>query len=317
MEFATKRWGRTGVIFGWDLWNEINPSHAGNKSELMNDFVEDLGIYIKKIEIELFGKAHLQTVSIYGHQMIQHDHVSTMLFRNPVLDFASTHFYEKGTIDNPKNTIDPAFACGKLVEEALHEITDNRPFLDTEHGPIYKYKKNNKGLARKFDEEYFHNFQWAHFASGGCGGGMRWPYRQPHQLTLPMRNSQHSLAEFAKIIRWDIKNRFNYNSKINIKPSTYYTFCFGDNNHFVLWILRNNFIDKQGVLICKEIESVEVELPWITFGYYRVILWNTRLSYIVQILEIEAKESGLKIIISSVDRDIVLYGGLMSTTINQ
>ena len=28
LTFAVERWGGSGVLFGWDLWNEIHPAHA-------------------------------------------------------------------------------------------------------------------------------------------------------------------------------------------------------------------------------------------------------------------------------------------------
>ena len=28
LEFATARWGGSGALFAWDIWNEINPAHA-------------------------------------------------------------------------------------------------------------------------------------------------------------------------------------------------------------------------------------------------------------------------------------------------
>ena len=73
----------------------------------------------------------------------------------------------------------PAISAGRLVREALAEITDDRPFLDSEHGPIHTFKDHGITLPEAFDDEYFRHIQWAHLASGGAGGGMRWPNRAP------------------------------------------------------------------------------------------------------------------------------------------
>ncbi|TIX93771.1 MAG: hypothetical protein E5V22_36825, partial [Mesorhizobium sp.] len=56
------------------------------------------------------------------------------IFRHPDLDFASLHLYEEGTIDDPSDTVAPALGMARIVGEALGEIRDGRPFLDSEHG---------------------------------------------------------------------------------------------------------------------------------------------------------------------------------------
>ena len=96
----------------------------------------------------------------------------------------------------------PALAAGKLVGEALAEITDGRPFFDTEHGPIHTFKDHKRTLPEAFDDEYFRHMQWAHLASGGAGGGMRWPNRHPHVLTDGMRRAQLSLSRFLPLVDW-------------------------------------------------------------------------------------------------------------------
>ena len=85
---------------------------------------------------------------------------------------------------------------GAIVRESLAEIRDTRPFLDTEHGPIHSFKDRHATLPDAFDNEYFRHIQWAHLASGGAGGGMRWPNRRPHVLTPGMREAQAGLSRF-------------------------------------------------------------------------------------------------------------------------
>ena len=83
----------------------------------------------------------------------------------------------------------PRWPSAELVGEALAEITDGRPFFDTEHGPIHTFKDTASTLPEAFDDEYFRHIQWTHLASGGAGGGMRWPNRNPHTLTPGMRRA--------------------------------------------------------------------------------------------------------------------------------
>ena len=91
---------------------------------------------------------------------------------------------------------------GRIVRESLAEIADRRPFLDSEHGPIHGFKDRKITLPEPFDDEYFRHMQWAHLASGGAGGGMRWPNRNPHVLTRGMRAAQRALADFMPLIDW-------------------------------------------------------------------------------------------------------------------
>jgi mannan endo-1,4-beta-mannosidase len=193
LAFATERWGSTGTIFAWDLWNEIHPVHARNEVNQLANFIEDVGGYLRNREKELYGRSHLQTVSFYGTSLLDDERIAAAAFHHPGLDFATIHYYDEAAIDRPKNTIDAAIITGMLTRKCISDIEDNRPFFDTEHGPIYTFNNRHKTLEESFDDEYFTNMQWAHFASGGAGGGMRWPYRRPHVLTKGMRGKLASI----------------------------------------------------------------------------------------------------------------------------
>ncbi len=105
--------------------------------------------------------------------------MADLIFRHPDLDFATTHVYEPGAIDSPRNTVAAADAMARWVRHALAEIRDGRPFTDSETGPIHTYKDLGITLPEDFDAAYFRHMAWAHLASGGAGGGMRWPNRHP------------------------------------------------------------------------------------------------------------------------------------------
>jgi len=243
--FFTERWGGSGIIFGWDLWNEIHPVHARNEIQQLSNYIEDVGGFLRSKEMELFGKAHLQTVSFYGTSLLNNHHIASTAFRHPGLDFATIHFYDEPAIDRPKNTIDAAIITGKLTREVLSEINDKRPFFDTEHGPIFTFNNKHITLDEKFDDEYFHNMQWSHFASGGAGGGMRWPYRHPHSLTAGMRKRQHSLAKFAEFIDWMNFKRYSLNHSINLNNEHLIPFTCGDEKQAIIWLVRNKLSSHQ------------------------------------------------------------------------
>ena len=47
LSFMTERWGSTGALFAWDLWNEIHPAYAGNSAECFVDFIGDLSEHMR------------------------------------------------------------------------------------------------------------------------------------------------------------------------------------------------------------------------------------------------------------------------------
>ncbi len=276
LAFATERWGASGALFAWDIWNEIHPAHAADGVEPFAEFVEDIGSFLRQTELRLYGRSHPQTVSVFGPILNRDPLVADCTFRHPCLDFASTHFYESHTIDNPTNTVDAAISAGRLTREALAHISDNRPFLDSEHGPIHSFKDKHKILPAPFDDEYFRHFQWAHFASGGAGGGMRWPNRHPHSLTPGMRSAQQALSRFLPLIRWQEFRRLNLNKETLVSDEALAVFCCGDTKQAVLWLLRTNTIDVSG-MTSKDIEGLpaQAKIPGLINGRYLITAWDT------------------------------------------
>ncbi|HEX8391381.1 MAG TPA: hypothetical protein VF665_03400, partial [Longimicrobium sp.] len=188
LTFMVERWGGSGAVFAWDLWNEIHPAQAGERDDcvdVFNEFIAEVSDHVRSLETRLYGRAHPQTVSMFGPELRWRPHLplAETVFRHPSLDFATTHIYMEGSIDDPRDTVACAIDTGRLVRQALGEIGDMRPYLDTEHGPIHGFKDKRITLPEPFDDEYFRHMQWAHLASGGAGGGMRWPNRRVHVLT--------------------------------------------------------------------------------------------------------------------------------------
>ncbi len=286
LAFAAERWGGSGALFAWDLWNEIHPAQANMSSAPFFDFIEELSTHVRAIEIRRFGRAHPQTVSLFGPELSWRPELQmeAPIFRHPALDFATIHIYSDGTIDAPKNTVDPAISMGQIVKESLAEITDNRPFFDTEHGPIHTFKDKRKTLPESFDNEYFRHMQWAHLASGGAGGGMRWPNRHPHCLTPGMRDAQHACSRFLSLIDWHHFDRKNVTDSIlvrngsrqTIASSELATFACASNDQAILYLLRRDSVARNGQLArnAKPLRT-SVRIPQLQPGTYQVTCWDT------------------------------------------
>jgi mannan endo-1,4-beta-mannosidase len=248
LEFAVRRWGGSGALFAWDLWNEIHPAQAQDSAECFGEFIHDLSAHVRRLELQLYGRSHPQTVSLFGPELVLKPHLDlrTPIFRHPDLDFATIHIYRTGTIDNPLDTVRPAVAMGKIVRECLGEIVDHRPFLDTEHGPIHSFKDKHRTLPEAFDDEYFRHLSWAHLASGGAGGGMRWPNRHPHVLTHGMRKAQQAMAAFMPLVDWTKFRPRNLNEEG--RAPGFHLFACADERQAVAWMVRRGERNGEGMI---------------------------------------------------------------------
>ena len=51
LTFAAERWGGSGALFAWDLWNEIHPAHADNNPAAFHEFVSELSTHLREVEM--------------------------------------------------------------------------------------------------------------------------------------------------------------------------------------------------------------------------------------------------------------------------
>jgi len=278
LAFAAARWGGSGALFAWDLWNEIHPAQAEDSAHTFDEFIADLSATVRQVEMRRFGRTHPQTVSLFGPELHLKPHMDMAgpIFRHSDLDFANLHIYAHGGIDNPKDTVSGAIAMGAIVRQSLGEITDGRPFFDSEHGPIHAFKDRKRTLPDAFDDEYFRHMQWAHLASGGAGGGMRWPNRNPHVLTPGMRRAQAAMAGFLPLIDWPRFRRRNLNSEVVSLHRNLAAFACGDERQAMVWLLRREPRVDDGRLSADAPPiSTFVRVPGLTPGRYRITAWDT------------------------------------------
>jgi hypothetical protein len=293
LSFAVQRWGGSGALFAWDLWNEIHPAQSADEVDYWGDFIADLSQHVRRLERRLYGRSHPQTVSLFGPELDWRPHLAMKepIFRHPDLDFATIHIYMEGTIDDPQNTVDPAVDMGRLVRRSLADIHDGRPFLDTEHGPIHSFKDKHKTLPEPFDDEYFRHMQWAHFASGAAGGGMRWPNRHPHRLTDGMRRAQKTLADFVHLIDWTRFRRNNLNEEVKVSSPDLQVFASGDPAQAIVWLLRRDALTKTGMLdSAAACIAPRVDVPGLAPGRYHIVLWDTLTGPVGDVISAEATD---------------------------
>jgi mannan endo-1,4-beta-mannosidase len=276
LRFATDRWGASPALFAWDIWNEMHPAHGRDDPSCFTPFIDDVGGWLRAYEIERHGRAHLQTVSIFGPELVKHPELAEPIFRHPGLDFANTHLYEHGTIDDPKNTVAPAISAGRLIRLAVNDARDLRPVFDSEHGPIHRFKDKKRTLPAAFDDEYFRHIQWAHLASGGAGGGMRWPNRHPHVLTAGMREAQAILSAFLPRIDWRRFRRRNISEGLVLAGPPTVAFGCASEDQAVVWLLRTDRTCRDGRMRGDgSAEPVTVTIPGLDPGRYTATCVDT------------------------------------------
>jgi len=192
--YIIDRWGNLGTVFAWELLNEADYWWEASPQEVIK-WANEMSNYVREYEKARWGRNHLITIST-GRPMPA-DAWGTLAYRLQGIDFATTHLYI-GASNAPDEPIGPALAERQGVTYALSQITDNRPYIDGENGPI------NRWIAdENLDNEVFHNMSWAHLASGGAGSGLRWPYRGPHHLTEGMFRHLYRMSKFVQAVPWE------------------------------------------------------------------------------------------------------------------
>lgn len=319
LTFAAERWGGTGVLFAWDLWNELPPAKADHHAAGLAEFIHDISQHLRAVETRCFGRTHLQTVSVFGPILPANPALGDLVFRHPDLDFATSHFYDAATINRPQNALDPALHTAALVQQALAQLPPARPFLDSEHGPLDTFKSGRQ-LPEAFDEEYFRCMQWAHLAAGGAGGGLRWPYRHPHVLTHGMRATQRSLAGFVGLINWAQFQRRDLTAVVQLSTTLVRCVACGDARQAVVWLVRSDALTtRAGHQRPAAPLAVQIGLPGLWPGFYRVYCWDTKAGRVAGQLLVQADAAQLAICLPALESDVALaivpaLGNAKSTT---
>jgi mannan endo-1,4-beta-mannosidase len=247
-------------------------------------------------------------VSLFGPELVLKPELEMRepIFRHPDLDWATIHIYATGTIDRPRNTVDAARDMARIVRECLEETPPGRPFLDTEHGPIHSFKDKKLTLPEPFDDEYFRHMSWAHLASGGAGGGMRWPNRRPHQLTEGMRRAQKAMAAFLPLIDWTRFRRRNLNLEARAGGSVHLSGC-GDADQAVVHLLRRDTLGPDGRLRSGAAPiTPSLLIPGLADGRYRLQAWDTDLGRPAGTVEAESRGGRLACFTPPFARDLAI-----------
>lgn len=195
MKFLIDRYGNSGVVFAWEIMNEID-LWWGATPEQIKTWTEHMAHYVREYEYRRWGRNHLLTISFADAEPKGLN--AETAFRRPDLDFATMHLYlgaSRGPGANDAQRAGVDFASGVIY--ARSQIQDNRPVLDGESGPIDRWVEDES-----LDDRIFHEMSWRHLMAGGAGPGTRWPYRNPHHITAGMLDTLHAMSQFCHGVPW-------------------------------------------------------------------------------------------------------------------
>jgi len=202
--------------------------------------------------------------------------------------------------------LDPALHTAELVRQVLTQLPANRPFFDSEHGPLDTFK-GGRQLPEAFDDEYFRCMQWAHLAAGGVGGGLRWPYRYPHVLTHGMRAAQRSLASFIELLNWAQFKRHNLTERVHLSTAAVRCVACGDGYQAVVWLVRPEALTTRAG--CRQPLAplaVQLLLPGLRPGPYHVYIWDTKAGQMNDQLLVQLENDQLALLFPTLKVDVAL-----------
>jgi len=309
--FVIERWGGDGVIAAWDLFNEIDPYWGGGPEE-QGRVIARVSNAIREAEQKTWGFTRPQTVSIFGPDPDANGY-GDLIFRHPWLDFTTTHVYHHSAIDYPRDTVTPALVMARWVRHALDRTPPDRPYTDTEHGPIHAFNDHRKILPEAFDDEYERHLMWAHLATGGAGGGMRWPARHPHLLTAGMKRALRDLSDFARLVDWRHFAPRDALPNVLLEgdgTETVHVFGCRDEEQAILWLLRGlPHAGFRGQLPAGREPLVGLRLRLrggLRSGDYQVSVWDTVRGRTMLSVSVHAGDEGLFVMLPPLAADLAL-----------
>ncbi len=276
--FIIDRWGGSPNIFAWDIMNEVE-LWWGNTTEEVAAYIDEMAAFVREYSISAWG--HAPMISVSSAAAVPEGGLGRVIYRHPALDFANTHLYI-GDINAPDDPILPGNAMAGGVVLSLQQITDMRPYFDSESGPIEDWIVNPL-----FDQEYHNNMSWAHLASCGAGTGMRWPYTNPHFILPELRDNLLAIARFATSIDWANFSSENITLRVLLSDRRVYRAACSDGQTGIVWMVADTRDEENaGVIPGMTVTINDV----FEDGTYTVQYWDTYMGNILQTEEVTATD---------------------------
>lgn len=297
LRYLVDRWGASHAIFAIDLLNEFD-SWSDAAVHEQAAWVDETARFIRTYELSKHGHCHMLTISSSLAQPA--GDIGDIVYRSRGLEFATTHLYYPGSVNAPRDAISPADAVADGVRYALDFIADGRPYTDSESGPR---NLRPPWLTNRpaFDEEVHHAMSWAHFASGGCGAGMRWPYRSPQSVTAGMLRNLKALAEVADAFDWHLFQPVNASGRVSVDfPGVFAKAC-SDEHQALAWLYH----DTRGRPAIR-VEDAKLTIRGLKPGNYLVRCWDPDTGRLLSARLAPGTRDGLVAILPPFETDVVV-----------
>jgi hypothetical protein len=256
------RWGDSPNIFAWDVMNEIDLWWEASNTEI-ETYIDEMAAFVREYETAQHGRTRLITVS--SAAAVPEGRLGRVIYRHELLDFANTHLY-LGDIGDPADPVMPGLMMAGGVLRSLEAIEDDRPYFDSESGPISDWI-----IDVRFDQEYHHNMSWGHLMACGAGSGMRWPYTNPHYILPELRDNLLGLARFAATIDWAAFASDNISSQIQLDRRDVFRVGCASDTLGILWLLADTRQDQTVTPVGTTLTVAGVFAD----GTYTVEYWET------------------------------------------
>jgi mannan endo-1,4-beta-mannosidase len=215
LEFATRQWGGSPALFGWDIWNEMHPAHAGGQVEPLAYFIDEVAPWLKALELSLHGRRHPVTVSVFGRSWSHPLPSMRLSSAMPSSISRTSTSTRKGPSTSRATRSRPALATGRLMAAALGEIeikaaVRQRAWADPR---LHGQEDRAFGAVRR---RIFPSH--AVGASGERRRRRRHALAEPHPhvLTQGMRRRKARLACFLPLIDWTRFERRCWNDRLEL-----------------------------------------------------------------------------------------------------
>ena len=171
LRYLIARWGSFPNLFGWEFWNEVPATRAGNA------WVAEMAAYLKRHD----PYRHLVSTT-YG---------DAATWKCPDVDFTMSHMYGQAG-----NTAD----FGRQIErDARAGLAFNKPYLLAEFG--IDWQTGDEHWDRPRSGLNMHNGAWAALASGAAGTAMLW-YWDGYVHPSDLYHVLTPVRKFADAVDW-------------------------------------------------------------------------------------------------------------------
>ncbi|MCU0496211.1 MAG: cellulase family glycosylhydrolase [Anaerolineae bacterium] len=289
--FMIDRWGDSPNIFAWDVLNEVELWWNATDAEI-EAYVTEMTTFVREYQIERWGRSPM--ISVSSAAAVPEGRLGRVIYQHPALDFANTHLY-MGDIRDPADPIMSGVLMSGGVLLSLDQIDDDRPYFDSESGPIDDWI-----IDPQFDQEYHRHMSWGHLAACGAGSGMRWPYTNPHFILPELRDNLLALARFASTVDWANFASDNISAKMRMSDRSVFRVGCSDGQTAIVWLLADRRRDETVTISGKTLTINEV----FTDGDYQVEYWETAQGIMLQRDSLTVSDEMLTLTIPEFEADL-------------